>query len=388
MNLPSQAVFARCAAALIESIEELVDAYMTRIVEEDPEWGAGRPELFDVYRAVTRSSILAELAVFREGGDPPDAAPAADMEFARAAARMGAPPTVLGDAYRRGHACQWEGWFRVVEDREPDSGARRALLQRGSDFFFAYATRLSRLTMDEYTRERDLLMRDREHRRMALVGDLLAAREVPANELDYDLSLTHLACVAWGEGAGDALRTVADRLDRRLLSVAIRDSTSWGWLGGGTLDDRQRRALARLPPADGAQMAFGEPELGLEGFRVSHQQSLRAEHGGRRSGAPVTHYADVALEALAASDEHAARAFAGRELSGLDGDEARSVRLRETLRAYFAAGQNAAATAAALHVHEQTVAQRLRAVEERTGRPVAARRAELETALRVRDYLG
>lgn len=77
-----------------------------------------------------------------------------------------------------------------------------------------------------------------------------------------------------------------------------------------------------------------------------------------------------------------------RELSGLDGDDTRAARLRETLQAWFAAGHNATAAAAALGVHEQTVAQRLRTVEERTGRPVAARRAELETALRLRNLLG
>ena len=76
-----------------------------------------------------------------------------------------------------------------------------------------------------------------------------------------------------------------------------------------------------------------------------------------------------------------------RELSGLDADDIRSGRLRQTLREWRP-GQNAAAAAAALGVHEQTVAQRLRTVEERTGRPVAARRAELETALRLRDLLG
>jgi DNA-binding PucR family transcriptional regulator len=102
----------------------------------------------------------------------------------------------------------------------------------------------------------------------------------------------------------------------------------------------------------------------------------------------VTHYGEVALEALAAGDPDEARAFVVRELRGLEGDDARARRLRETLRAWFAAGQNAAATAAALGVHEQTVAARLRAVEERTGAPPAARRAELETALRLREYLG
>ncbi len=130
--------------------------------------------------------------------------------------------------------------------------------------------------------------------------------------------------------------------------------------------------LADVPPFD----------LGL------CRQARQAERAGRRSGWLVTHYSEVALESLAATDEDAAGAFVARKLAGLEGDDTRSVRLRQTLRAWFAAGHNAAAAAAALGVHEQTVAQRLRTVEERTGRPVAARRAELETALRLRELLG
>ena len=57
---------------------------------------------------------------------------------------MGAQPTVLGDAYRRGHACHWQAWFELVEGEEPDAPRRRALLAHGSDFFFDYATRFSR----------------------------------------------------------------------------------------------------------------------------------------------------------------------------------------------------------------------------------------------------
>jgi DNA-binding PucR family transcriptional regulator len=61
------------------------------------------------------------------------------------------------------------------------------------------------------------------------------------------------------------------------------------------------------------------------------------------------------------------------------------VRLRHTLKAWFAAGQNASAAAAMLGVHEHTVHYRLKTIEERLGRPVAPRRAELETALRALD---
>ena len=54
---------------------------------------------------------------------------------------------------------------------------------------------------------------------------------------------------------------------------------------------------------------------------------------------------------------------------------------------YFAAGAERGRDRRSARVHEQTVARRLRAVEERTGGQVAARRAELEVALRLRCYL-
>jgi hypothetical protein len=46
-------------------------------------------------------------------------------------------------------------------------------------------------------------------------------------------------------------------------------------------------------------------------------------------------------------------------------------------------GHNAAATAAALGVHEQTVAKRLRAAEDRLGHTISSRHAALEIALRL-----
>jgi DNA-binding PucR family transcriptional regulator len=110
---------------------------------------------------------------------------------------------------------------------------------------------------------------------------------------------------------------------------------------------------------------------------------VMAQRAAAAVDSAVVHYEDIAVEAIALRDEEAARDFVASELRGIDGSDTRSTRLRETLEAYFASGQNAAATAAALGVHEQTVGQRLRAVEERTGRPIIERRAELEVALRL-----
>jgi len=55
--------------------------------------------------------------------------------------------------------------------------------------------------------------------------------------------------------------------------------------------------------------------------------------------------------------------------------------LRETLRAYFDAGFNAATAAAALQVDRHTVQRRLRKVEEALGRLLHTCHAEIEVAL-------
>lgn len=108
----------------------------------------------------------------------------------------------------------------------------------------------------------------------------------------------------------------------------------------------------------------------------------------RKTDRSVVFYADVAVEALASDNQADARAFVAHELRGIEDDSPSSQRIRETIVAYFAAEHNAASAAAALGVHQQTVANRLRAAEERLGQPVGARRVELETALRLRSCLG
>jgi hypothetical protein len=77
------------------------------------------------------------------------------------------------------------------------------------------------------------------------------------------------------------------------------------------------------------------------------------------------------------------RAFGAREPRGIVGDDARSRRLRETLRAYFTCARTRRPPRRCLGVPEHTVTYRLRMIEVCFGRPVTSRRAELETALRL-----
>lgn len=76
--------------------------------------------------------------------------------------------------------------------------------------------------------------------------------------------------------------------------------------------------------------------------------------------------------------------FVSDELGALAGLDRRAEKLRATLESYFASAMSATCTAARLGVHDQTVANRLRAIEHSIGHSIQTGRAELEVALRLR----
>ncbi len=142
--------------------------------------------------------------------------------------------------------------------------------------------------------------------------------------------------------------------------------------------------------AGGALLAFGEPNEGLGGWRLSHRQAQAALQVALRRSEPVgvTRYADVALLAFALADEALAGSLIDIYLSPLDEQRGGGMVLRETLRAYLKAGRSASSTAAALGVVRSTVENRLRMVEQSLGRPLPACLAELEVALRLEQLGG
>jgi DNA-binding PucR family transcriptional regulator len=379
--------FDELAATLAGRSDDLAEEYVRRASVEIPEWTIERPDLAEVIRTGARRSMGTELRALANGALPPRTCPEVDADGARYAARLGVPLHFVLQQYRLGHAIQWEAWFELVEEAEPDPDARRELLERGSRFFFDYADRMCRFATELYTDERERGLRNREQRRVHLVREVLDGRDVAPDALGYELDGTeHVGLIAWGPEAADAVREIARSLDARPLIVGAAEETWWAWLGRTAPADRLDLALARVRAPDGVRLAIGVPATGADGFRRTHRQAMAAQRAALQRDAAIVRYEDVALESLAGADPAAAREFVAMELRGIDADDARSTKLRETLAAWFACGQNATATAARLGVHEQTVAQRLRAVEERIGRPVASRRAELETALRLRQY--
>ncbi len=382
-----QASLARVAAELLGGRDELADELVGAIHRRVPEYARfDGAELWEAVRDSCLANLDTGLAAIGDDRRVPERVPDDARELALLTARLGLPLGALLRTYRIGHAVVWERMFELLEAEPIAAPARREAIATASAYLFDHVDRVSAMITEEYTAERDRLLRSREQRRTQLIRDVLDGADpdpaAAAGTLDYDLRLNHLALVVSAPDAEAVVRSLARELDApHRLVVVLTGDVAWGWLGR----TREFELPERLPAVAEARISFGEPAAGVTGFRTSHRQARDAHRVALRTGAraqPVR-YDEVALESLAAADDERAALFVARELRGIDGDDARSRRLRTTLRAYFAAGQNASSAAAMLGVHEHTVAYRLRTIEAALGRPVTARRAELETALRL-----
>ncbi len=369
--------------ALGARIHDTVAIHMRRMREHYPDEAIGDPVVQERIREFSEASMLAEYEAFR-AGTLPDTAPPTDAFGTRAMAQLGVPLEWILTGFRVGHRCHWEAWMDLVDRHVADAETRRRLLDRGSKFFFDYVDRLSALLTEEYEREREQVHRKRGGERTVLVHQLLNGAEHDSETVGWPLDNHHLGMLAWGETPDRTLKELAAALGRPVLIVESgMEGTRFGWASGGApLGVAEERTLSSFTPSHG-QLALGLEAAGAAGFVLTNRQARRAGWVAWSTDERVTRFRDVALEALAVEDEESARTFINAELHGFADDSARSQRLRETLLAYFRADQNAAAAAASLGVHQQTIANRIKAVEEQLGSRVGARRGELELALRL-----
>jgi PucR C-terminal helix-turn-helix domain/GGDEF-like domain len=378
----------RQAAELVAArLDELVEAWVAAMWAEPDYASWARDDLREVARANAERDIGREVDCLLDGCTLPTSCPEEVAASARLAASLAFPQGGVLQGYRTGHALQWKAWQEAVYALERPQSETRALLELGSDFLFEYADRCCRWAARAYAEERERLLRSEEQRRTQLVRGLLAGEELDAGDLGYELDGPHLGVIAWGPDAEEALDALAAALDAPLLRVAVDRTAAWAWLGAERWAGGQEQALRRFVPPGGVRLAVAGPAADLEGFRRVHDEAAQAHRMALRGVEPLTRYDDVALLALAAQDEERARGFRDHELGPLAAHGEREQILRETLRAYLGAAQNASSAAALLGVHERTVANRIRTIEERLGLPVASRSAELDVALRLHELL-
>lgn len=366
--------------------DALAHRMAARIAREVPELAGPEPELRSALLASCQGNMQVSIAALAGDRDIPADPPPDARQFARLAARIGVPVAAALRAYRIGHALVWERWLELVERDIGENDLRPGILRESSRFMFAYVDHVSAAVSEIHAAELEAVRRGREQRALELVRGVLDAREVVAPDaleaLGYPLDAWHVAIVIDGPDARAALQAVARGAQASAsLLVPLAGELAWGWVARR----RPLPPLGPLEPPGGTTLAMGEPARGAEGFRLTHAQAGEAHRVRTLAGGALVRYRDVAMAALALRDRDAARRFARYELGALAGDGTRPAVLRETLRQWFASGQNAASAAARLGVHENTVANRLRTVERQIGRAPAGRRAELELALRLHD---
>jgi PucR C-terminal helix-turn-helix domain/GGDEF-like domain len=347
---------------------------------EDLEYIAGARAA--VAEAVDYGLVAIEQGEEWFGSGPPPIPPAAVAQ-ARRAARHGVSLERVLLRYNAGHTLLED--FVMQEAEHSDFASDRIALRHVLRALGGLLDHFTSSIATEYQQEAERMAHSPELRRNERVQRLLAGAPVDAAELDYEFDAEHLGLIAMGPGAGDTVRSLAASLGRQLLSVSRSEETVWAWLGG----QRQvafadiERLLSGKEHA-GVSLAIGGPGRGIDGWRLTHRQAQGAMLVALRKPQPLTRYADVALLATALRDDTLAKSLEEIYLSPL-GSEKDGAVSRKTLRAYFAAGRNAATAAAALGVDRHTVERRLNSIETRLGRQLHTCHAELEVALRLEE---
>ncbi|MEU3738499.1 GAF domain-containing protein [Streptomyces sp. NPDC032198] len=236
-----------------------------------------------------------------------------------------------------------------------------------------------------------------------LLGDLLSLSGTPgrlasrARRLDVDLALPHSVFVAHSD-------TAARRL---LLSSAARAARTRHGLSGLHHDhvvlvlpaddtgSRARALAVELTQAAGAPVTVGAagPATGPEALAQAHAEALRClsalralGHTGRGADLPDLGFLGVLL-----GDDTNLDSYVRRTLGPvLDYDTRRGTELVHTLRAYFACGMSQSKAKDSLHVHVNTVVQRLDRIGHLLGPDWQSpeRSLEIQLALRLHAYTG
>jgi hypothetical protein len=375
---------AELARRLRERREEIGQAVMTRAFAvsdtgEPLDLSSLDPTYLDGLRRSIAAAVDFGLEVIERGeeGSPPPPPPIL-LTQARLAARYGVGLDTVLRRYSAG--------FLVLSDylvEEAERGGLRPEALRRIMRAQAALDRILAAVSEEYAREQRERPTSSEERRAELIERLLAGEILDTSSLGYEMACTHLAAIATGGGVREALRSLASALQCRLLMVE-REGALWAWLGSREpleLCELKRRAEGSWPKE--ARVAVGEPGAGFEGWCLSHRQAKAALPLALRGADAFVHYAEVALVVAVLKDDLLAASLRKLYLEPLKAERDAGEVLRETLRAYFAAGRNVSSAAASLGVNRNTVASRLRAVEVAIGRPLSRCGPEIDVALRL-----
>jgi PucR C-terminal helix-turn-helix domain/GGDEF-like domain len=334
----------------------------------------------EALRAAIPTAVDYVFEAFEVGEERVGPTPAAISVQAAASARSEVGLEVVLRRYAAGYSTLSDFLHQEVQALGAGSHPGYTLLQRELTALF---DRLVLEVSEAYRREEARAVPSTRERRLERIRRLLAGELVDPAGLGYPLDCFHLSVIVSGtepEARGTAF---AEALGRRLLVGESSTGRCAIWLGGTQPPERSEiDAAARVTHDEGVRLGFGEPGQGVAGWRRSLRQAESAQLVLERGSARIVHYGDVALIAAALRDPDLSHFLMQTYTRPLEGGR---FALKETLIAFLEAGKNASSAAAALGIGRQTVASRLRLVEERLGGPIEACAPQLETALRLAE---
>lgn len=386
------------AAAHDATADELTAAITDRLRETVPEFFADEDVAYDMVAAVTAN--VARVQAMLASGDTTEGAPphqAADL--LQSTLQHGIPLISLLEAYRNAQGLAVDWWQARLERVAPPAllaPATRTL----NGLIVAYIDEAAARIRASYELERRTLENSADGRRAHLIRKLLAGErldiDAAARTLNHPLSGRHVAVVLWrgdDDGPDDLLHDALTQLAAacgpvRTLTTSTRHRV-YGWLSRSGGIDLTAVPTLRVPA--NVHVAMSGEHAGVDGFVRAHEDAVQtAGVVRRRGGEPdgrVAAFEEFELITLLTRDPGACERFVSRVLGRLVDD----ARARATLQVFLACGSSPSRAADRLGVHRNTVAYRLRALEDVVG-PVDAlptgRRLELELALRIVEQRG
>lgn len=369
----------------------------SRISGEMPGFGGGEGAIRTMQKG-TESAAVHTLLSIDAGYIVGDVTTPEVAEQMREYVHRRVPLPAIWEAIRSGHAEFADIYMAACRELVPPE-QQPAQLELISRILFQFVNPFTSGVGDAYTEQYEHWIASANAARDEMVRRVLSGDEtdpdVAREKLNYTLEHRHhVALVLWQPEPDPhettALQQTATELlgelgVRKTLLMAVGQTEVWAW--GSSPAALADDAVAKLT-VDNPRVAAtaGRVGTGLEGFRSSHQEALRAATAIRRCPRALGRlhpYDDVSLIALLSSDGDWSTDFVQHELGALWGDENYLRELRETLLAYFECKRSPQAAAARLYVARNTVLYRLRRAEELLGHAIDARELELWAALRV-----
>ncbi|MER5529767.1 helix-turn-helix domain-containing protein [Streptomyces sp. NPDC002677] len=333
---------------------------------------------------------------------------AAANEHARRLAQRNIPASALIRAYRIGHWRFLQWCLDELSRRDVGDVVSADVNRRMLEVSFGYIDSITEHVIEVYHLEQEHWLLSQNATRAARVREILAEKEADLDSaeaaLGYRLRQHHLGLVSWlpaltGDGAGlvrlDRLtHEIAEELDcpARPLFVPRDEGVAWAWLPFGSHGEVPLERLSGVVEGGepSVQVCAGSVQYGVEGFRSTNREALRAQELATAAspGRRFTAYSQVAPIALMCKNLPDLRTWVGRVLGPLAVDDEQCARLRETLHDFLMTGCNYTATANNEILHKNTVHYRIRKAEEIMGHSVQAGRTDLEVALLAVRYLG